>query len=69
MSAKKSSRARKGSQLRPSLELSPTNLWIALGGLAVIAAGYYLLGQGSISLAPVLLVLGYVVLLPLAIIL
>lgn len=68
MSAKNASRARKGSQ-RPSLELTLTNLWFALAGLAVIAAGYYLLGQGSISLAPVLLVLGYVVLLPLAILL
>lgn len=69
MSAKNASRARKGSQPRPSLELTLTNLWFALAGLAVIAAGYYLLGQGSISLAPVLLVLGYVVLLPLAILL
>ena len=38
------------------------------GGVAIIGLGYYLLGQGSITLAPVLLVLGYVVLLPLAII-
>ena len=52
----------------PSLRFSRANLWFALGGLATIALGYYLLGQGSITLAPILLVVGYVVLLPLAII-
>ncbi len=61
-------RAKETSQSVPSLKFTVTNLWFALGGLATIAAGYFLLGQGSISLAPVLLVLGYVVLLPLAII-
>lgn len=54
---------------KPSLEFSRVNLWFALAGLVMIAAGYYLLSQGSITAAPVLLVLGYVVLLPLAIIL
>lgn len=53
----------------PSLRFSKVNLWFALGGLATIALGYFVLGQGSITLAPVLLVIGYVVLLPLAIIL
>ncbi|MYG81070.1 MAG: hypothetical protein F4187_04570 [Gemmatimonadetes bacterium] len=52
----------------PTLKFTRVNLWFALGGLAAIVAGYYLLGQGSVTLAPVLLVLGYVVLLPLAII-
>jgi len=52
----------------PSLQFSKVNLWFGLGGLATIVLGYYLLGQGSITLAPVLLVVGYVVLLPLAII-
>ena len=51
-----------------SLRFSRVNLWFALAGLATIAAGYYLLSQGSITAAPVLLVLGYVVLLPLAIV-
>ncbi len=51
-----------------SLEFSRANLWIALAALAVIVVGYVLLGRGSITAAPVLLVLGYVVLLPLAII-
>ena len=52
----------------PSLRFSRVNLWFALGGLAAIALGYFVLGRGSITLAPVLLVVGYVVLLPLAII-
>ena len=60
-------RQKRGSE--PTLKFSRTNLWFAIGGLAMIALGYYLLAQGSITLAPVLLVLGYVVLLPLAIIL
>lgn len=62
-------RRRKKSGSKPTLKFSRINLSFALGGLAAIAAGYYLLAQGSITLAPVLLVLGYVVLLPLAIIL
>ncbi len=60
-------RRKRGSE--PTLKFSKINLWFALGGLAVIALGYHLLGQGSITLAPVLLVVGYVVLLPAAIIL
>ncbi|MEQ1855083.1 MAG: hypothetical protein ABL963_01365 [Longimicrobiales bacterium] len=41
-----------------------------LGGAGVVclALGYWLLAQGSITAAPLLLVLAYVVLLPLAII-
>jgi hypothetical protein len=37
-------------------------------GLAVIVLGYITLGYGSITLAPILLVLGYCVLIPIAII-
>ena len=57
--------------LRPRAEpegariaFGPTNY--ALFGAAVVAIvlGYALLGRGSITLAPILLVLGYVVLLP-----
>ena len=54
---------------RPSLQFSAVNGALAAAGLASIALGYTLLGQGSITAAPLLLVLGYVVLLPLAIIL
>lgn len=43
--------------------------WILLAlGIAAIAAGYVALAGGSTVLAPLLLVLGYVVLLPLGII-
>jgi hypothetical protein len=52
-----------------SLQFSPRNAILAVAGLACIALGYVLLSQGSITAAPLLLVLGYVVLLPLAIIL
>lgn len=60
-------RRKRGSE--PTLKFSKINLWFALGGLATIALGYYLLGQGSITAAPVLLVLGYVIFFPAAIIL
>lgn len=64
-----SAKARKAaSRTGPSLEFSRANLLCALAGLAVISLGYYLLSQGSITWAPVLLVVGYVVLLPAAII-
>jgi hypothetical protein len=42
------------------------NLFLALAGLGTIGAGYGILASGSPSLAAVLLVLGYVVLMPLA---
>lgn len=43
--------------------------WILLAvGLAAIVAGYFLLAGGSTVAAPLLLVLGYVVIIPLAII-
>ena len=51
------------------LRFSTVNLVLAGAGLAVVALGYWLLAQGSITAAPLLLVLGYVILLPLAIIL
>lgn len=54
---------------RPSLRFSAVNGALGAAGLGAIALGYYLLAQGSITAAPLLLVLGYVVLLPLAIIL
>lgn len=51
-----------------SLEFSRKNALLATAAFAAISLGYFLLNQGSITAAPVLLVLGYVVLLPLAII-
>jgi len=40
----------------------------ALAGLVSMVIGYILLGQGSISAAPALLVLGYCILVPLALV-
>ena len=54
---------------RPSLRFSAVNGVLGAAGLGAIVLGYTLLAQGSITAAPLLLVLGYVVLLPLAIIL
>jgi hypothetical protein len=52
-----------------SLRFSPINGVLIALGLAVIAAGYVLLAKGSTTAAPLLLVLGYGVLIPLGIIL
>ncbi|MCY3809808.1 MAG: hypothetical protein OXG58_10380 [Gemmatimonadetes bacterium] len=51
-----------------SLRFTPVNLWLALAAVTLISLGYYLLSQGSVTLAPTLLVVGYVVAVPLAII-
>ena len=51
-----------------SLRFTRANLWMALAAVTVISLGYYLLSQGSVTLAPTLLVVGYVVGVPLAII-
>jgi hypothetical protein len=52
-----------------ALRFSPRNWALLLLAAAVIAAGYVLLSSGSTVLAPLLLVLGYVILIPLGIIL
>lgn len=49
------------------LQFGVKNAVFGAAGLAALVAGYALLGQGSITLAPLLLVLAYVVFLPLAI--
>ena len=52
----------------PTLSFSRVNaLWLGAGAV-VIAAGYALLASGTTTLAAVLLVLGYCVLLPVGII-
>lgn len=51
----------------PSLHFTGVNLALGGAGLLSLVVGYWLLATGSITLAPLLLVLGYVVLLPLAI--
>ena len=50
------------------LPFSKKNYTLFAIGLAVIALGYITLGYGSITLAPILLVLGYCVIIPIAII-
>lgn len=54
---------------RTSLKFTRVNAALAVAGLGVMTLGYWLLARGSITAAPLLLVLAYVVLLPLAIIL
>jgi uncharacterized membrane protein HdeD (DUF308 family) len=52
-----------------SLVLGKRNVWLMMIGIVVILLGYLLLGRGSISIAPLLLVLGYCVVVPLSIML
>ncbi|MGY8779712.1 MAG: hypothetical protein ACKVIN_16530 [Longimicrobiales bacterium] len=51
-----------------ALTFTRVNAMLGAAGLVALTAGYWLLGQGSITTAPLLLVLGYLVLLPMAII-
>ena len=51
-----------------SLRFSAINALLLVAGLVSIIAGYALLARGSNVLAPVLLVLGYAVLIPIGII-
>ena len=50
-----------------ALPFTRKNYYLFLVGLAIIVIGYIALAQGSITLAPILLVLGYCVLIPVAI--
>ena len=59
----------KGAASKASLQFSMINLAFAAGAFVTIVLGYWLLSVGSITWAPILLVLGYVFLVPLAIIL
>jgi len=64
---------KKSTQPHISLSFTAQNYYLFLAGILVILAGYYFLGQGpansfsSLSIAPVLLVVGYCILIPLAI--
>ena len=51
----------------PTLSFSRINAILLGSAAAAIALGYLLLARGSMTLAPILLVLGYCVLVPLAI--
>jgi len=52
-----------------SLAMGSRNALMLFAGIIVIVIGYILLGRGSITAAPLLLVLGYCVVVPLSIIL
>ena len=52
-----------------SLRFSPKNLALLAAGMVAIVVGYVLLSGGDTVAAPLLLVLGYAVLIPLGIIL
>jgi hypothetical protein len=51
-----------------ALKFTKENAILAAAGVACLVLGYWLLARGSITAAPLLLVLAYLVLLPLAII-
>jgi len=52
----------------PGLAFGRESVILGASGVVCLALGYWLLAQGSITAAPLLLVLAYAVLLPLAII-
>ena len=52
-----------------SFLLGQRNALLLMVGILIIVTGYFLLGRGSITAAPLLLVLGYCVVVPLSIIL
>jgi hypothetical protein len=58
-----------GGKNKAPLRFSTINGILGVAGLLTVALGFFLLSKGSITAAPLLLVLGYVFLLPLAIIL
>lgn len=51
------------------LQFGPVNIALLAGAALALAAGYALLARGETSAAPLLLVVGYCVLLPLGLIL
>lgn len=53
---------------QPSLRWTPVNYGLMGAGIASVAAGFFLLAGASTVAAPLLLTLGYVVLIPLGII-
>jgi hypothetical protein len=67
--AKKRTTSGPGAGAPAPLRFSGVNALFGVAGLVTVALGYWLLSQGSITAAPLLLVLGYVVLIPLALIL
>ncbi|TET20804.1 MAG: hypothetical protein E3J78_04555 [Candidatus Cloacimonadota bacterium] len=50
------------------LSFGRKNYFLFAAAILIIAVGYLTLSKGSMTLAPILLVLGYVILIPIAII-
>jgi hypothetical protein len=69
MSTRNRRRGAAAAEPHASLKFSAINGILLVLGLAAITVGYVLLARGSTVGAPLLLVLGYAVLVPLAIIL
>ena len=57
------------SEPQPRLQFGAVNAALFVGAAIALGAGYFLLARGSTTAAPILLVLGYCVLLPLGLIL
>ena len=68
MGTKTDTSNRRGAGAVP-LRFSTINGILGIAGILTVSLGYFLLSEGSITAAPLLLVLGYLILLPLAIIL
>jgi hypothetical protein len=65
---KQPSKKKERAQRRSTVHLSKFSLYILGAALISIASGFGLLAEGSITAAPILLVLGYCVLVPVAIV-
>jgi hypothetical protein len=66
---KKQTKAARAGAQEGSFVLGQRNAILLMVGILIIVIGYILLGKGSITAAPLLLVLGYCVVVPLSIIL
>ncbi|PIP14374.1 MAG: hypothetical protein COX48_01170 [bacterium (Candidatus Stahlbacteria) CG23_combo_of_CG06-09_8_20_14_all_34_7] len=60
-------KSKKEERPKGSITFSRISLIIFCSALIFIIAGYLLMSKGNISISPVFLVLGYVILIPLAI--
>ncbi len=67
MSKKKKKKRKFKKTVESKLSFSKWNYIIFFSGIIVIVVGFYVLAKGSITLAPILLVLGYCVLVPISI--
>jgi uncharacterized membrane protein HdeD (DUF308 family) len=63
----KSKAGTQAARVRPNIQFKGKNWGLLAAGIVTIIAGYVLLSKGSITYAPLLLVAGYCVLIPIAI--